>query len=126
MAKIVPQLKSAPTPLAPYSVVTEAGGLLFISGQVPMGIDDGATPDGIEAQTELVMANIGTLLSDLGLGFDDVVKTTIFLTDMDDYGTVNEIYGRAFETEPPARSAVGVAALPKPEFLIEVELIAAR
>ncbi len=126
MPKTIPSLTNAPAPLAPYSVVTEAAGLVFMSGQVPIGIEDGVTPDGIAAQTELVMANIGTLLSDLGLGFVDVVKTTIFLGDIGDYATVNEIYGRSFDTEPPARSAVQVAALPKPEFLIEVELIAAR
>lgn len=126
MAKTVPQLTSAPTPLAPYSVVTETGGLVFMSGQVPIGISDGATPDGIEAQAELVLTNIETLLTDLGVSLTDVVKTTVFLADISDYGTVNEIYGRFFDTDPPARSAVAVKSLPKPEFLLEIELIASR
>ena len=72
------------------------------------------------------MDNIGSILSDLGLGFSDVVKTTIFLGDIADYGTVNSVYGSYFDDEPPARSAVEVAALPKPEFRVEIELIAAR
>lgn len=126
MPKQVPVLPGAPTPLAPYSVVTEANGFVFVSGQVALDTTGGDTPSDVVAQTELVMNNIGAILSGLGLGYTDIVKTTIFLADIADYGAVNEVYGRYFPTEPPARSAVQVAALPRADFQVEIELIAAR
>ena len=126
MPKSVPELSSAPAPVAPYSIATEANGLVFVSGQVAIDPSGGPTPDGVGEQATLVMDNIGSILGDLGLGFSDVVKTTIFLDDIADYGTVNSVYGSYFDGEPPARSAVEVAALPKPEFRVEIELIAAR
>lgn len=126
MPKIVPPTPSAPSALGPYSFATEAHGLVFISGQVPLDPATGErAPDDIEAQAHQVMKNIGTLLGDLGLDYGDVVKTTIFLTDMGDYPRVNEIYGSYFEAEPPARSAIQAAALPA-DFQIEIEVIAAR
>lgn len=126
MPKTVPPTPSAPSALGPYSFATEAHGLVFISGQVPLDPATGErAPDDIEAQAHQVMKNIGTLLGDLDLGYGDVVKTTIFLTDMGDYPKVNEIYGSYFEAEPPARSAIQAAALPA-DFQIEIEVIAAR
>ena len=126
MPKRVPDLASAPKPIAPYSIATEAAGLVFISGQVAIDPAGGPTPDGVVDQTRLVMDNIGRILGDLGLAYPDIVKTTIFLKDMDDYGAVNGEYGSYFTDEPPARSAIQAAALPKPEFLVEIETIAAR
>ncbi|HUO46891.1 MAG TPA: Rid family detoxifying hydrolase [Acidimicrobiia bacterium] len=126
MAKQVPPLSNAPKPLAPYSVVTEANGFVFISGQVALSLDGGPTPAAAVDQTSLIMTNIGVILGDLGLGYDDIVKTTIFLTDIADFGSINEIYGSYFASEPPARSTFQVSALPRPEFKIEVEAIAAR
>lgn len=126
MPKQVPELSVAPTPLAPYSVVTEANGFVFMSGQVALDMRGGPTPEDVAAQTDLVMSNIGSVLADLGLGYDDIVKTTVFLGDIADYGVVNEVYGRFFPGSPPARSAVQVAALPRPEFKLEIEVIAAR
>jgi len=126
MPKQVPTLSGAPAPVAPYSVVTEAHGFVFVSGQVAIDPNGGQTPDDVAAQTELVMKNIGKILADVGLDYPDIVKTTIFLADIADYGTVNEIYGGFFPSEPPARSAMQVAALPRPEFLVEIELIACR
>lgn len=126
MPKSIPSLSGAPAPVAPYSVATEANGFVFISGQVAIDPAGGPTPSDIEGQTRLVLANIDGILGDLGMALTDVVKTTIFLADIGDYGTVNEIYGSYFASEPPARSAVQVAALPKPEFLVEIEVIAAR
>ena len=126
MPKSIPELNSAPAPVAPYSVATEANGFVFISGQVAIDPSGGPTPEDITGQTRLVLDNIGNILADLGLGYTDVVKTTIFLADIADYGTVNGVYGSYFESEPPARSAVQVAALPKPEFQVEIEFIAAR
>lgn len=72
------------------------------------------------------MGNIGRILGDLGLGFSDLVKATVFLTDIADFGSMNEVYGSFFEGDPPARSALQVAALPRPEFKVEIEVIAAR
>lgn len=126
MPKTVPPTPSAPSALGPYSFATEAHGLVFISGQVPLDPATGErAPDDIEAQAHQVMKNIGVLLGDLDLGYGDIAKTTIFLTDIGDYPKVNEIYGSYFESEPPARSAIQAAALPA-GFQIEIEVIAAR
>ena len=126
MSKSVLSFKGAPAPLAPYSVAVEAAGLIFISGQVAIDPSTGATPEGIEAQTRLVMDNIGRLLGELGLGYDDLVKTTIFLKDIDDFGAVNAEYGSYFASDPPARTTVQAGALPAPQFLLEIESIATR
>ena len=126
MPKQVPTLSGAPAPLAPYSVVTEANGFVFVSGQVAIDPTGGETPGDIAGQTRLVMKNIGKVLADVGLDYPDIVKTTVFLADIADYGAVNAVYGEYFPSEPPARSAVEVAALPKPEFLVEIEVIACR
>jgi 2-iminobutanoate/2-iminopropanoate deaminase len=126
MPKQVPELPNAPRPLAPYSVATLTDTHVFISGQVALPADGSPTPDDVGQQTRVIMDNLGTILSDLGLSYPDLVKTTIFLTDMADFGKVNEVYGSYFPTEPPARSTIQVAALPRPEFRIEIEAIAAR
>lgn len=126
MPKTVPDLPSAPTPLAPYSVATEANGLVFVSGQVPVDPAGGATPDDVVDQARLVMDNLGRILTDLGLGYDDVLKTTIFLADIADFGRVNELYGSYWGDAPPARTTIQAGALPRPEFRIEIEAIVAR
>ena len=126
MPKQVPTLSNAPTPLAPYSVATEANGFVFISGQVALDRSGGPTPDDVVDQTRLIMDNIGSILEDLGLGYSDIVKTTVFLSDIDDFGRMNEVYGSYFESEPPARSTFQVAALPRAEFKIEIEAVVAR
>lgn len=126
MPKTVPDTPSAPQSLAPYSPAAEAGGLVFVSGQVGMDPQSGdRAPDDVAAQTRQVMANIGAVLGDLGLGYDDIVKTTIFLADIDDYSTVNEVYGSYFDGGYPARSAFQAGALPA-AFLVEIEVVAAR
>lgn len=126
MPKTVPVLDSAPKPLAPYSVATEANGFVFISGQVAIDTGGGPTPADVADQARLVMANIGGILSDLGLGYGDIVKTTIFLADIADFGRVNEVYGSFFEKDPPARSTIQAGALPGPQYLVEIESIVAR
>lgn len=126
MPKQVPTLSNAPRPLAPYSVATEANGFVFISGQVALDRSGGPTPADVVDQTKLVMENIGSILKDLGLGYADIVKTTVFLADIGDFGRMNETYGRYFESDPPARSTFQVAALPRPEFKIEIEAVVAR
>ena len=126
MPKTVPGTPSAAPPVAPYSVVTEAGGLVFLSGQVAIIPSTGErAPDDVGVQTHQVMRNIGAVLGDLGLGYDDVVKATLFLGDMGDYAAVNEVYGSYFPAEAPARTTVQAAALPG-GFLIEIEVVAAR
>lgn len=125
MPKQILETPSAPAAIGPYNVAVEAGGLVFFSGQVALVPDGGRAPDDIESQTHQVMGNIRAVLSDVGLGFGDVVKTTIFLADIDDYPVVNEIYAGYVGGDPPARSAVQAGALPG-GFLIEIEVVAAR
>jgi 2-iminobutanoate/2-iminopropanoate deaminase len=126
MPKRVLNTPSAPPALGPYSVAVEAGGLVFISGQVALDPATGdRAPDDVRVQTRQVMSNLEAILGDVGLGFDDVVKTTIFLADMADFPTVNEIYGAAFSGQPPARATVQAGGLPG-GFLVEIEVIAAR
>ncbi|MCQ3804731.1 MAG: Rid family detoxifying hydrolase [Acidimicrobiia bacterium] len=119
-------MEGAPPPLAPYSVVTEAQGLVFVSGQIAIHPTTGETPDAVTDQTQLILHNIGNILGELGLTYSDIVKTTVFLTDIRDFGAVNAVYASFFDDEPPARSAVGVAALPLAGLKIEIEAIAAR
>jgi 2-iminobutanoate/2-iminopropanoate deaminase len=125
LPKTVPETPSAPPPLGPYSLATEAGGLVFLAGQVGLDPNTGERAASVEAQTHQAMSNIGVILGDLGLGYDDIVKTTIFLADIDDYGVVNEAYAAYFDDGYPARSAVQAAALPA-AFLVEIEVVATR
>ena len=126
MPKSVPDTPSAPAVLGPYSIVTEAGGLVFLSGQVALIPETGGrAPDDVVAQAHQVLDNIGSILGDLGLGFGDIVKTTVFLANMADYPAVNKVYGGYFQGAPPARSAIQAGALPG-GFLVEIEVVAAR
>jgi len=114
----------APAAIGPYSQGVKAGGFIFFSGQIPLDPVSGAVSSGdIAAQAELVMDNIAALLTAAGAGFDSIVKTTIFLTNLADFAVVNEIYGRRFSQAPPARSTVEVKALPR-GVAIEIEVIA--
>ncbi len=126
MPKTVPHLTSAPKPLGPYSIATEANGFVFVSGQVAIDLSGGPTPEPVQEQAALVMDNIGLILGDLGLGYSDIVKTTIFLADVADFGAVNQVYGGYFADAPPARSTIQAGALPMPQFKVEIEVVAAR
>ena len=126
MPRVVPDLANAPRPLAPYSVATEANGFVFISGQVAIDRTGGPTPSDLVGQTRLIMDNIGSILNDLGLGYGDIVKTTLFMTDISGFAEMNEVYGSYFDSGPPARSTFQVAALPRSEFVIEIEAVVAR
>ena len=118
--------QGAPAAIGPYSHAVWAGDLLFTSGQIPLVPETGEMAgDTIEVQTEQVLKNLEAVLSAAGLDFSHVVKTTVFLTDLADFGKVNEIYGTRFPSAPPARSCVQVAALPKGAKL-EIELIARK
>jgi 2-iminobutanoate/2-iminopropanoate deaminase len=126
MPKTIHDAPSGPTPLGPYSIVTEANGFVFLSGMVPLVPETGKPVDGdIAAQTHQVMQNIGAVLGDVGLTFDDIVKTTIFLADMSDFAAVNEVYGEYVGESRPARSTIEAGALPG-GFLVEIESISAR
>jgi len=115
--------RHAPAAVGPYSQAIKTDGLVFASGQLGLDPETGALRDGIEAQTRQAIANLTSVLKAAGANIDSVVKTTIFVTDMADFSTVNEIYGTVFATEPPARSTVEVRALPLGG-LIEIEAIA--
>lgn len=114
--------EKAPAAIGPYSQAIVAGDFMFASGQVPINPATGnVEAEGIVAQTEQVMANIGAILEAAGKNFTDVVKTTCFLADMNDFAAFNGVYGNYF-TEKPARSCVAVKTLPK-NVLCEVEII---
>ena len=117
------QTEEAPAAIGPYSQAIRAGNIIFNSGQIPLDPTSGKlVPGGIEEQTHQVLSNMRAVLSSEGCGFSDIVKTTIYLTNLDDFAVVNEIYGRCFTGTPPARACVEVSALPKGA-LIEIEWI---
>lgn len=116
----------APAAIGPYSQAVEAAGMVFLSGQIPMDPGTGAIVDGdVSAQTERVMQNIEAVLTAAGLSFADVVRCTIYLTNLGDFAAVNEVYGKRFPSHPPARATVQVSALPKGA-LVEIDAIAVR
>lgn len=124
MKKEIIATDKAPKAIGPYSQGVKAGNLLFLSGQIPLDPETGEMAGkGIAEQTERVMGNIAALLEAAGLGFADVVKSTIYLTDLANFATVNDIYGGRFPTDPPARSTVEVKGLPRGAG-VEIEVIA--
>lgn len=124
MSKKILVTDKAPRAIGPYSQGVRAGGFFFFSGQIPLDPASGQLKGSdITEQTELVMENIGGLLEAAGLDFGDVVKSTIYLTDLSSFATVNEIYGRRFPADPPARSTVEVKSLPKGA-AVEIEVVA--
>jgi 2-iminobutanoate/2-iminopropanoate deaminase len=123
MKKII-STSDAPAAIGPYSQAIRSGNFIFCSGQIPLDPKSGEmVADDIGAQTRRVLDNISGLLKSEGLSLGDVVKTTIFLTDLGNFQIVNEIYGSYFNNQPPARSTVQVSALPKGA-KIEIEVIA--
>ena len=124
MNKKIIETGSAPAPIGPYSQAVMAGNMLFISGQVAINPATGnVEATSVEEETKQVMTNLGAILSEAGLGFSNVVKTTIFLTDMSLFATVNEIYGSFFAADAPARETVAVKGLPK-NVNVEISMIA--
>lgn len=116
--------EKAPAAIGPYSQAVQAGNMLFCSGQIALDPSTGELVQGdVVIQAERVMENIAAVLSASGVGFDDVVKTTIFLVEMGDFAAVNEVYGRSFSNHKPARSTVAVKSLPRGA-LVEIEVIA--
>ncbi len=127
MKRTILQTSGAPAPLGPYNqgILVEGGRTLYIAGQLPIDPQTASlVGDGdIRVQTERVMDNIGAILQEGGMGFDDLVKVGIFLADFDDFGVVNEVYGSRFSDSPPARTTVQAANFPM-GFLIEIDAIA--
>ena len=116
---------NAPAAVGPYVHAVEVGEMIFTSGQLGLDPVTGILPDGIEAQTRQSLKNLGAVLIAAGSDYDYVVKTTVFLDDINDFATVNSIYAEYFKGEAPARSCVEVAKLPKGG-LIEIEAIAVK
>ncbi|MGM8216093.1 RidA family protein [Bacillaceae bacterium W0354] len=124
--KKVYESKHAPAAIGPYSQAIEAGGLLFISGQIPLDPESmEVVSEDVKKQAEQVMKNIGAILSEAGLGYHHLVKTTIYLKSMDDFATVNDIYASYLSKPYPARAAFEVSRLPK-DVKVEIEAVAVK
>lgn len=117
--------KNAPAAVGPYVHGVEVNGLFFASGQLGLDKDTGELKEGIEAQAKQCLDNLGEVLKAAGFDYEDVVKTTVFIKNIDDFGIVNEIYGGYFKENPPARSCVEVSRLPKGA-LLEIDVIASK
>jgi 2-iminobutanoate/2-iminopropanoate deaminase len=125
MKKVI-HTSQAPNAVGPYSQAIEHNGHLFISGQIPIDPATGKIVEGgIKEQTEQVMKNIGAILKEAGYSFDHVVKSTCLLSDMDNFGAMNEVYARYYTSNPPARAAYGVVKLPL-GVMVEIETIAMK
>ena len=122
MSKTVVYSENAPAPFGPYSQAIQTGNMLFISGQIALQKSGAAS---IEEEAAQVMANIGEILKAAGMDFNHVVKSTIFLKDMDNFPKVNEVYGKYFQTHPHARETVEVSRLPK-DANVEISCIAVK
>jgi len=114
----------APGAIGPYSQAIKAGGFVFVSGQIPIDPSTGQfVAGGVAEQTEQVLKNLSAVLEASGTSLARVVKTTVFLADMSDFAAMNEVYGRFFTNEPPARATVAAAGLPR-DARVEIELVA--
>ena len=126
MARKIIYTDDAPEPIGPYSQAVYINGMLFVSGQIPIDAFSGAMiKDGIAEETQQVMENIKAILHASEMDFSNVVKCSIFLTDMHDFPKVNEVYGKYFKSSPPARETVEVSVLPK-NANVEISCIAVR
>ncbi|MCB0420800.1 MAG: RidA family protein [Bdellovibrionales bacterium] len=126
MSKIIHKTESAPAPVGPYSQAVEINNVIYCSGQIALDAASGQLVEGnVQVQTKKVMDNIGAVLESCGLSYRHIVKTMIFVKDMNDFGSVNEVYAQYFQEAPPARSCVEAARLPK-DVSVEIEVIAHR
>lgn len=126
MSKIIISSAKAPGAVGPYSQATEAGGLIFVSGQLPIDAQTGEfVPGGIKEQTAQVLKNIGYILEETGLSFENILKSTVYLSDIKDFAAMNEVYATFYSEPYPARVAYAVVSLPKGA-LVEIDVIAAR
>lgn len=124
MNKTIISTKNAPAAIGPYSQGVILGNLVFTSGQIPADTASGEiVPGGVDAQTRQALRNLEEVLNAAGTKLDNVLKTTLFIKNMDDFAAINEIYARLFGTEPPARSCIEAARLPR-DVMIEIEAVA--
>lgn len=123
--KTVISTDKAPAAIGPYSQAIEVNGMVYTSGVIPVNPATGEIPEGVEAQAKQAVGNLKNLLQASGTDMNKVVKTTVFIKDMDDFGKINEVYADIFEEPFPARSCVEVARLPK-DVLLEIEAIAIK
>jgi len=123
MSKAIIHTEKAPKAIGPYSQGVKMGGMLYTSGQLGIDMEKGGLAEGIENQAHAALKNLGQILAQAGSGYDKVVKTTVFVKDLADFATVNQIYAQYFTGDYPARSCVQVAALPMGA-LVEIECIA--
>ncbi|WP_299706125.1 RidA family protein [uncultured Pontibacter sp.] len=116
---------NAPAAIGPYSQATLHNGIMYVSGQIPLDPQNGELVSGtIEEETHQVMKNLSAILQEAGMGFDNVLKCTIFVKDLSNFGAINEVYGSYFKSNPPARETVEVSRLPK-DVNVEISCIAA-
>lgn len=125
MSKIVHQTSDAPAAIGPYSQAISCNHLVFCSGQLPIDVSTGEMAADIASQTKMALENLASILTASGSSLSDVLKTTVFMTNLSQFASMNEIYGEFFPNGAPARSTVQVAKLPKGA-LIEIEAIAAK
>lgn len=124
MQKEIINTDKAPKAIGPYSQAIRAGGFIFVSGQIPLSPDSGeVVTGGIELQTDRVLQNISAILESAGASMEDVVKTTVYLTDMTDFSKFNECYARFFTSNKPARATVEVSRLPR-DVRVEIDAVA--
>lgn len=124
MKKII-NTKNAPGAIGPYSQGTEAGNLVFVSGQLPINMSTGELETEIKAATKASLDNVKAILEEASSSMDKVLKTTVFLKDINDFAAVNEVYGKYFTKDCPARACFAVGKLPK-DALVEIEVIACK
>ncbi len=124
MNKVINSEK-APTAIGPYSQAIESNGFVYVSGQLPINVETGTMPESIEEQTAQSLSNIKSILEAAGLSMDNVVKTTVLMTNLGDFTKMNEVYGTFFSGAYPARAAYQVVALPKGA-MVEIEAIASK
>jgi 2-iminobutanoate/2-iminopropanoate deaminase len=124
MKKII-ATPDAPAAIGPYSQAVELNGTLYLSGQLPVDPASGRMPEGIEAQTRQALRNLGAILAASGLGYGDIVKTTVLLADIADFGAMNAVYAEYFPDAKPARVCYQVAALPRGA-RVEIDAVAGR
>lgn len=115
----------APAAIGPYSQAVNLNGTVFVSGQLPVNPADGTIPQGIELQTRQALDNIGAILNEAGLTFNDIVKTTVLMADLKDFAAMNAVYAEYFPQDKPARVCYQVVALPKGA-LVEIDAIAGK
>ncbi|NLZ20101.1 MAG: RidA family protein [Bacteroidales bacterium] len=124
MKKII-ATPDAPAAIGPYSQAVELNGTLYLSGQLPVDPASGRMPEGIEAQTRQALRNLGAILAASGLGYGDIVKTTVLLADIADFGAMNAVYAEFFPDDKPARVCYQIAALPRGA-RVEIDAVAGR